>query len=395
MNTVKRLAAVSGALLLGSTLTSAEPVRVGIIAPFSGPFSSFGEGWKVAIEAYQKLHGKTAGGQEIELIFRDLNGPNPSEAKALAQELIIKNKVQYLGGIVFTPNALAIAPIVEEARIPTVIFNAATSSVLDKSKYFVRTSYTLPQITVPIARFMLEEGVKTAVTMVSDYAPGADAEASFVKTFEAGGGKVTEKVRVPLKTNDFGPFLQRVKGLAPQSLFIFFPGGPPSYGVIKAYKDNDLRGTGIRLFGTSEADEKDLPSIGDAALGLESGMFYSGTHDSAANKVFVEALKSIAPAVVANATALEGFDGISAIYHMIEAAKGERNPDAAMAAIRGFSWESPRGPVRIDPETRHIIQNVYIRKVEKDAEASCSIRSSKSTSSSPTTAAPMPSNQAK
>ena len=148
-----------------------------------------------------------------------------------------------------------------------MIFNAATSSVLDKSKYFVRTSYTLPQITVPIARFVLDEGVKSVVTMVSDYAPGADAETSFVKTFEAGGGKVIEKVRVPLKTTDFGPFLQRVKGSAPQALFIFFPGGPPSYGVIKAYKDNDLRSAGIRLFGTSEADEKDLPAIGDAALG--------------------------------------------------------------------------------------------------------------------------------
>lgn len=368
MTTFKRLAALAGALLLGGAVAHAEPVRVGIIAPFSGPFSNFGEGWKAAIEAYQKLHGKTAGGQEIELIFRDLTGPNPSEAKALAQELIIKDRVQYLGGVVFTPNAFAIAPVVEEAKIPTVIFNAATSSVLDKSKYFVRTSYTLPQITVPIARFMLDEGVKSVVTMVSDYAPGADAEASFVKTFEAGGGKVIEKVRVPLKTTDFGPFLQRVKGSAPQALFIFFPGGPPSYGVIKAYKDNDLRSTGIRLFGTSEADEKDLPAIGDAALGLESGMFYAGAHDSAANKAFVAALKDVAPTAVANATALEGFDGMAAIYHMIEATKGQRDPDAAMAAIRGFAWESPRGPVRIDPESRHIVQNVYIRRVEKDAD---------------------------
>jgi branched-chain amino acid transport system substrate-binding protein len=204
--------------------------------------------------------------------------------------------------------------------------------------------------------------------MVSDYAPGVDAESAFVKTFEAGGGKITEKVRVPLKTTDFGPFLQRVKGMSPQALFIFFPGGPPSYGVIKAYKDNDLRGTGIRLFGTSEADEKDFPAIGDAALGLESGMFYSGSHDSAANKEFVSALKQVAPAAVANATALEGFDGIAAIYHMIEATTGQRDPDAAMASIRGYAWESPRGPVRIDPETRHITQNVYIRKVEKDAD---------------------------
>ena len=183
---------------------------------------------------------------------------------------MIKDKVQYLGGVVFTPNAFAIAPVVEEAKIPTVIFNAATSSVLEKSKYFVRTSYTLPQITVPIARFVLDQGVKTIVTMVTDYGPGVDAETAFVKAFEAGGGKVAEKIRVPLKTTDFGPFMQRAKGMSAQAMFMFFPGGPPSFAAIKAYKDNDLRGAGIRLFGTSEADEKDLPAIGDAALGLES-----------------------------------------------------------------------------------------------------------------------------
>lgn len=368
MRAIRHLTCLATAILLAAApVASAEPVKVGIIAPFSGPFSNFGETWKQGIAAYQKIHGKAVGGQDVELIFRDLTGPNPSEAKALAQELVIKDKVQYLGGIVFTPNAFAIAPVVEEAKIPTVIFNAATSSVLDKSKYFVRISYTLPQITVPIARFALEQNVKNIVTMVSDYAPGVDAETAFVKSFEGGGGKVIEKIRVPLKTTDFGPFLQRAKGMSPQALFIFFPGGPPSFGVIKAYKDNDLRGAGIRLFGTSEADERDLPAIGDAALGLESGMFYSGAHESAANKAFVDALKGD-PSAIANASTLEGFDGIAAIYRMIEVTKGKRDPEAAMAALRGFAWESPRGPVRIDPESRHIVQNVYIRKVEKNAE---------------------------
>ena len=367
MRAIRYLTCLAAAILLAAPVASAEPVKIGIIAPFSGPFSSFGETWKQGIAAYQKIHGKTPGGQDIELIFRDLTGPNPSEAKALAQELVIKDKVQYLGGVVFTPNAFAIAPVVEEAKVPTVIFNAATSSVLDKPKYFVRISYTLPQITVPIARFALEQNVKNVVTMVSDYAPGVDAETAFVKSFEGGGGKVTEKIRVPLKTTDFGPYLQRAKGMSPQALFIFFPGGPPSFGVIKAYKDNDLRGAGIRLFGTSEADERDLPAIGDAALGLESGMFYSGAHESPANKAFVDALKAD-PAALANASTLEGFDGIAAIYRMIEATKGRRDPEAAMAALRGFAWESPRGPVRIDAKTRHIVQNVYIRKVEKNAK---------------------------
>lgn len=363
-----------GRIVLAATLTTlagaalADPVKVGIIAPFSGPFSNFGEAWKQGIDAYRSVHGKTAGGQEVELIFRDLTGPNPSEAKAIAQELIIKEKVSYLGGIVFTPNAFAIAPIVEETKVPTVIFNAATSSILEKSRYFVRVSYTLPQITVPIADFVREQGVSEVVTMVSDYAPGVDAETAFARKFEASGGKIIEKIRVPLKTTDFGPFMQRVKGTSAKALFIFFPGGPPSFGVIKAYNDNGLRDAGIRLFGTSEADEKDLPVIGDAALGLESGMFYSGAHESAANKAFVASLKVVAPAAVANATTVEGYDGMAALYRMIEATKGARDADAAMAAIRGYAWESPRGPVRIDPETRHIIQNVYIRKVEKDAD---------------------------
>ena len=367
MSAFSKIVVSAAALICSVSLAVAETVKIGIIAPFSGPASVFGESWKAGIDAYQLVHGKTPGGQTIELIFRDLQGPNPAEAKALAQELIIKDKVQYIGGIVYTPNALAIAPVVEGAKIPTVIFNAATSSILEKSKYMVRTSYTLPQITVPIAQFMREQKIENVVTMVSDYAPGVDAETSFTKTFESSGGKVVEKVRVPLKTTDFGPFLQRVKGMAPQALFIFFPGGPPSFGVIKAYKDADLKGANIRLFGTSEADEKDLPTIGETALGLESGMFYSGAHDSNANRTFVDALQKAAPSVVANAAVVEGYDGMAALYRMIDATRGKADPDGAMAAIKGYSWESPRGPVKIDAESRHIVQNVYMRKVEKDA----------------------------
>lgn len=359
---------LTAAVMTISASARSEPVKVGIIAPFSGPFSVFGESWKQGIEAFRNIHGKTVDGQEVELVLRDLTGPNPSEAKAIAQELVIKEKVQYLGGIVFTPNALAIAPVAEEAKIPTVIFNAATSSILEKSKYFVRVSYTLPQITVPIATFAREQGITDVVTMVSDYAPGVDAETAFVKTFEAAGGKVVEKIRVPLKTTDFGPYFQRIKGTSAKALFMFFPGGPPSFGAIKAYNDNGLREAGIRLFGTSEADERDLPTLGEAALGLETGMFYSGAHASDANKAMIASLKSVSPSAVANASLVEAFDGMTALYRMIGATKGARDPDAAMKAIRGYAWESPRGPVRIDAETRHITQNVYMRKLEKDAD---------------------------
>jgi len=365
---VRRLRAAMLALALGCGSAAAEPVKIGIVAPFSGPFANFGEGWKHAIDAYQKVHGKKAGGQDLEIIYRDLPAPNPAAARALAQELAVKDKVQYLGGIVFTPNALAIAPVADEARIPTVIFNAATSAITEKSDYLIRTSYTLWQVTVPIARYVLEQNVRKIVTIVSDYGPGLDAEAAFVKTFEAGGGTIVEKIRVPLRTTDFGPFVQRIKEIRPEALYAFFPGGPPAFGLIKAYKDNGLREAGIRFFGSSETDEKDLPNIGDAAIGLETGLFYSAAHPSAANTTFINALAQVAPGAVANAIALEGYDGLHAIYRMVEATKGKRDPQSAMTAIKGYSWESPRGPVRIDPATRHIVQNIYIRKVERDGE---------------------------
>lgn len=367
MRGIAKVLLAAAAIAIGGPAHS-EPVKVGIIAPFSGPFSLFGESWKQGIEAFRAIHGKTVDGQDVELVLRDLTGPNPAEAKAIAQELVIKEKVQYIGGIVFTPNALAIAPVIEEAKIPTVIFNAATSSILEKSKYFVRVSYTLPQITVPIANFVREQGVGEVVTMVSDYAPGVEAETAFVKTFEAAGGKVVEKIRVPLKTTDFGPFFQRVKGTSAKALFMFFPGGPPSFGAIKAYNDNGLRDAGIRLFGTSEADERDLPTLGEAALGLETGMFYSGAHDSSENRKMLASLKTVAPAAVANASLVEAYDGMTVLYRMIGATKGARDPEAAMKAARGYAWESPRGPVRIDADMRHIIQNVYMRKLEKDGE---------------------------
>jgi len=353
-------------LALGLGSAAADTVKIGIIGPFSGPFANFGEGWKHGIDAYLRIHGNTVAGQKIEIIYRDLPGPNPAAAQALAQELVVKDKVQYIGGIVFTPNALAVAPLADEAKVPTVIFNAATSAITEKSAYLIRTSYTLWQVTVPIAKYVSQQGVKRVVTIVSDYAPGIDAETAFGKTFESAGGTIVERIRVPLRTTDFGPFVQRIKELKPDALYAFFPGGPPAFGMIKAYNENGLRAAGIRFFGSSETDEKDLPNIGDAAIGIETGLFYSGAHDSPVNKAFVAALAQVSSGAIANAISLEGYDGIHAIFRMIEVTKGKRDPEAAMNAIKGYRWESPRGPVMIDPKTRHIVQNVYMRKVEKD-----------------------------
>lgn len=359
------VAAVAAALMI-SAAARAEPVRIGIVAPFSGPFAVYGENFKYGIEAFQKIKGTRPAGQDLEIIYRDLPGPNPAEAKALAQELIVKDKVQYIGGFVFTPNALAAASVVQQGKVPTVIFNAAATGIPTKSDYLVRTSYTLWQITVPITRFMLDEGIRTAVTLVSDYAPGLDAETAFNKVFQAGGGKVLDTIRVPLKTTDFGPFLQRARNLRPQAVYSFFPGGPVALGVIKAYADNDLKGAGIRFVGSSETSELDLPSTGDPAIGVETGMFYSGSHDSPENRAFVDALRELHPSATTSPTSVESFDGMAVIYRMIEATGGKRDPAGAMAAVKDHAWQSPRGPVRIDPASRHITQNVYIRRVERD-----------------------------
>ena len=346
-----------------------EPVvKVGIVGPFSGPFSgTFGTPFRQGVEAYVAQHGKMAGKTRVEFVFRDLEGPNPEKAKALAQELIVKEKVQYLGGFVFTPNALAVAPLINSAKVPTVIFNASTSMIVSKSDYFVRTSNTLPQVTVPTAKFALEQGLKRAVTAVSDYGPGIDAETSFKAAFEAGGGKVIETIRMPVNASDFGPFMQRVRALKPDVLFGFLPAGPPTFGFTKAYNENALRADGIRFLGTAETVESDLQALGAPAIGLETGYYYSGVHESPENKAFLASLAKVSPSAVANPSTVSAFDGAHVLYKMIEAAGTEKNAAKAMEAVKGLSWNSPRGPIKIDAVTRDVVQNVYMRKVERDA----------------------------
>jgi len=355
------------ALMFSASAWSAGVVKVGVIGPFSGPFAgAFGTPFRQGVESYVATHGDKAGDTKIEFIYRDLAGPDPQKAKSLAQDLVVKDKVQYLAGVVFTPNAMAMAPLVQSAKVPLVIFNASTSVVVSKSDYFVRTSNTLPQVTVPVAKYALEHNVKSVVTIVSDYGPGIDAEKAFATTFQAGGGKVLESIRMPLSTSDFGPFLQKIRAVKPDALFTFLPFGPPTYAFVKAYNENGLKQDGVRFLGTSETQESDLQALGDSAIGLETAYFYSGAHDSAENKKFVAALAKLDPAAVANPATVSAYDGTHVIYKMVEATGGKADGAKAVAAVKGLAWESPRGPVRIDAETRDIIQNVYMRKVERD-----------------------------
>lgn len=364
---MKRLI-LAGVLALACGASAlAQTVKVGIIAPLSGPFSSNGKMWEATVKAYQKIHGTQAGGATVEVVWKDLADINPAQARALAQELIVKDKVQYLGGLYFTPDALAVGAIAQEAKVPTVIFNAATSSILDKSDHLLRTSYTLPQVSVPAARYALEQKLRTVVTLVSDYGPGLDSENAFVKTFTAGGGQVLEQIRAPLKTSDFGPFMQKIKSLKPDAVFVFGPGGPPTYAIIKAYSEAGLKQAGVRFIGTGETSELDLPAIGDAALGLETALHYSPAHESAMNQSFLKTSAELSPQVVLNAASVGAYDGMAVIYRMVEATKGQRDPAKALAAAKGWQWESPRGPLKIDAQSRELVQNVYVRVVDKDA----------------------------
>jgi branched-chain amino acid transport system substrate-binding protein len=340
-------------------------VKVGIVGPFSGPFAHYGALFKAGAEAYVASEGGKLAGKTVEFIYRDTGGPNPGQTKSLVQELIVKDKVDYLGGFVFTPNAMAVAPLIQQSQTPTVIFNAATSSITEKSDYFVRTSYTLWQLTVPMAQWAAQQNLKKVVTAVTDYGPGLDAENAFKTAFGKHGGTVVESIRMPIATTDFAPFVQRIKASGAQAVYTFLPGGPPNLGFVKAYTDNGLAKAGIQFLGTAETDEYDLQKFGDVALGLTTSFHYSAGHPSPANRQFIDALKARDATAVANYASVGAWDGLRVIHKMIEATGGQRDGAKAIAAVRGFEWESPRGPVRIDPKSRHIVQNVYLRKVDR------------------------------
>ncbi|WP_127999167.1 ABC transporter substrate-binding protein [Piscinibacter defluvii] len=368
LNTRRGTLAFAAALALtslASAKVAAQTVKIGIVGPFSGPFAHYGTLFKNGAEAYIASQGGKLAGQDVELIYRDTGGPNPGQTKTLVQELIVKDKVDYLGGFVFTPNAFAVAPLIQQSQTPTVIFNAATSSITDKSEFFIRTSYTLWQVTVPLAQWAAKSGINKVVTAVTDYGPGIDAETAWKSEFTKQGGTVVESIRMPIATTDFAPFVQRIKASGAQAVYTFLPGGPPNLGFVKAYNENGLAKAGVRFLGTAEMDEFDLQKFGDSALGLTTAFHYSAAHESAANKAFVAALKKKDPNAIANYAAVGAWDGMFVIHRMIEATGGKKDGLKAIAAARSLQWESPRGPVRIDPKTRHIVQNVYLRKVEK------------------------------
>jgi branched-chain amino acid transport system substrate-binding protein len=363
---LRPLALAAASLALLATPAAAKTIKIGLIAPFSGPASLIGTEWKQGAAAFFKLHGQTVGGDKVEIVMRDLPGPNPLQARALAQELVIKEGVQYLAGLAYSPNALALGAFAEKAHVPIVIWNAAASDIIDKSKYFLRVSYTLPQVAIPEAVYARNRGFKKMVTMVSDYSPGWDGEKYFSEAFEKNGGKIVGKIRMPLGATDYVPYLQRARGMKPDAIFGFLPGGGPSFQFLTAYNNSGMRKAGFTYLGQSETAEEYMPSYGDIVEGLITVAPYSTDHKSKENDALKAALHTLFPDKIPGWGHVQAYNGMTVIYHMIEATHGKKDGDAAMAAARGFAWNSPSGPVKIDAKTRDFIENVYVRRVVKD-----------------------------
>ena len=359
-------AALAALVSAATPAWSEEPVKVGMVIEASGPFADIGRQLLDGARAYMKVHGDTVAGRKIELVVRDTTGAAPDVAKRHAQQLIVNEKVDFLAGFGLTPNALAVAPLATESKTPMIIMNAATSIITTRSPYIARVSFTLAQVTAPLATWAWKNGIKEAYTLVSDYGPGLDAEAMFRKTFEAAGGKIVGDVRTPLRNPDFAPFLQRIKDAKPQAVFIFVPSGEQPVAFMKGFAERGLDKAGIRLIATGDVTEDGvIEAMGDAPLGVVTTHQYSVAHESPQNKAFLKAFAEIDPAHRPNFMAVGAWDGMAAIYEVVRKLNGKIDGDKAMEVLKGLKIDSPRGPVMIDAETRDVVQTVYYRKVQK------------------------------
>jgi branched-chain amino acid transport system substrate-binding protein len=354
----------AAALAFAGGVAAQETVKVGLILPMTGGQASTGKQIDAAVRLYMQQHGDTVAGRKIEIILKD-DGTVPDNTKRLAQELIVNDHVSFIAGFGITPSALAAAPLATEAKVPEIVMAAGTSIITERSPYIARTSFTLAQSCVIIADWAAKNGIKKVVTLVSDYAPGADAQNSFKERFTAAGGQVIEELKVPLASPDFSPVLQRAADAKPDALFVFVPAGQGGT-FVKQYAERGLDKAGIKLIGPGDVTDDDLlNNMGDAVLGAVTAFFYSASHPSAMNKDFVAAYKKLMNGQRPGFMAVGGYDGIHLIYEALKKTGGKTDGDALIAAMKGMKWESPRGPISIDPDTRDIIQNIYIRRVER------------------------------
>ncbi len=380
MNTINRRIAViakaaavaaASALLFAAGFSTpamaADPVKIGLVLPMSGPFAAYGKQIENGVKLYLATKGDTFGGRKVELIVKDDSpGTAGDVSKRLAQELVVKDKVDILAGFGLTPSAFAVAPVATEAKKPMVVMNAATSAITTKSNYLVRTSMTLPQNTAPIATWAAKNGIKNVFTLVADFGPGHDAEGQFKKTFGAAGGKIVGEVRVPVSNPDYGPFLQKIKDVKPDAVFLFLPPGAGTIAFMKGFVERGLAASGIKLIATGDlTDEEIIDAIGEPALGIVTAFHYSEAHKSPENAAFTAAYAKAYPKDRPNYMAMGGYDGMHLIAEVLKKTNGNADGDKFIEAAKGMKWVSPRGAISIDPATRDIVQTIYIRKVEK------------------------------
>jgi branched-chain amino acid transport system substrate-binding protein len=362
------LFSATAALALTTALpASADTVRIGVITSLSGPAAQSGALMKAGIDTWLQQHGDTVAGKKLEVVYKDDTGPQPEVAKRLATEFLTRDKVDIITGLVFTPNAMAVADVVDRAKKPMVVMNAAASVLTTRSPFITRTSYTIGQSVKPLAEWAYKSGSRRVFSVVSDYAPGLEAETWFNKTFTALGGTISNAIRVPLSTADYGIFLQRIKDEKPDAIHVFLPNGQPMVSFIKAYKEKGLDKMGIRfLGGEGWADEDVLSTGGDVIVGIYTAGFYDMSRTGIENKKFLEAFaKTVGGRFKPNFLSVSAYDGMALIAATLEKTKGDAKGDVFMAALKGYTATSPRGTVSIDARTNDIVQNIYIRRIDK------------------------------
>lgn len=359
--------ALSASLFIGDGAQAAERLKIGLIASYTGPYADYGLQMDNGIALYLQQNGGKIAGRDVQIIKKDTGGPSPENAIRFARELVVRDKVNMIVGLDFSPNAIAIGPVATEARIPVIVMNAASSIVTTRSPFIARVSFTVAQVSAPMAQWALKSGIREVATLVSDYSSGVDAEKAFAAAFTAGGGKIASALRVPLSNPDFAAYVQRLKDEKPEAVFIFFPSGPQPTAFMKEFKGRGLDGAGIKLLGTGEAtDDSFLQGQGDAALGMVTAHHYSFAHPSALNRSYVAGYaKAFGEKLRPSYMSVAAFDGMAALAAALEKTKGSIDGEQVMAALKGLKIESPRGPIEIDAETRDIVQTIYIRRTEK------------------------------
>ena len=358
------IAGTAAAAVIRTPAHAAEIVKIGLILPMTGPFASTGRQVQAGINAYMALNGNSAAGKTVEVVLRDDAG-TADQTRRIAQELVVNDGANILMGFGLTPLAMSVAPVLNQAKVPAIITSATTSAIMSKSDYFARTSMAGPQSAVPVATWAVENGIKRTVTLVTDYGPGHDIEKGFIDEYKAKGGEIVEAIRVPLQNPDFAPFLQRVRDAKPDALFVFVPSGVGAL-FMKQFIARGLADAGIRLIATGDVTDDDLlQNIGPAALGIITGHFYSANHDSPENKAFVAEVRKANNDMRPNFMCVGGYDAMHLAYAALDKTGGDTDGTKLIEAIKGQSWVSPRGPVSIDPATRDIIQDIYIREVKE------------------------------